>query len=162
MLLAIDNSVSGYNRSSLLSRFNSGETIAPDLIFRELYDVSYRFYEFTGGAFDVAAGPLFDAWGFGFKGNGFPDDGRDAICLDKTSNGLCLVLFQTKPIGYLLQSGKSSRTLSQFRQALSTAQSYGCSAGRVSLIVKRASRLQLVVSWAECVKRDWCHCYRFG
>lgn len=76
LLLAIDNSVSGYNRSSLLSQFNEGEAIVPDLIFRELYDVSYRFYEFTGGAFDVAAGPLFDAWGFGFKGNGFPDDGR--------------------------------------------------------------------------------------
>ncbi len=74
VLLAIDNSVSGYNRSSLLSRFNSGGTIAPDLIFRELYDVSYKFFELTDGAFDVAAGPLFDAWGFGFKGNTFPTD----------------------------------------------------------------------------------------
>lgn len=74
ILLAIDNSVSGYNRSSLLSRFNAGETIAPDLIFKELYDVSYKFYVFTDGAFDVAAGPLFDAWGFGFKENAFPTD----------------------------------------------------------------------------------------
>lgn len=74
VLLAIDNSVSGYNRSSLLSRFNSGGTIAPDLIFRELYDVSYKFFELTDGAFDVAAGPLYDAWGFGFKGNTFPTD----------------------------------------------------------------------------------------
>ncbi|MGN0189811.1 MAG: FAD:protein FMN transferase [Candidatus Cryptobacteroides sp.] len=90
VLLAIDNSVSGYNRSSLLSKFNAGEPVAPDLIFRELYDISYKFYEFTGGAFDVAAGPLFDAWGFGFKGNGFPTDqevedlrencGMDALC----------------------------------------------------------------------------------
>ena len=30
ILQAIDNSVSGYNKKSLLSRFNAGETIIPD------------------------------------------------------------------------------------------------------------------------------------
>ncbi|MCM1501561.1 MAG: FAD:protein FMN transferase [Bacteroidales bacterium] len=74
ILLRIDNSVSGYNKGSLLSRFNAGETIVPDDIFLEIYRLSYKFYELTDGAFDVAAGPLFDIWGFGFKGEGFPDD----------------------------------------------------------------------------------------
>ncbi len=76
ILLRIDNSISGYNKGSLLSRFNAGETIVPDDIFIEIYKLSYHFHELTGGAFDVAAGPLFDIWGFGFKGNSFPSDGQ--------------------------------------------------------------------------------------
>ena len=71
VILAIDNSLSGYNKGSLLSRFNAGETIVPDDIFIDIYKVSYDFYRKTDGAFDVAAGPLFDIWGFGFKGNSF-------------------------------------------------------------------------------------------
>ncbi len=77
VILAIDNSLSGYNKGSLLSRFNAGETIVPDDIFIDIYKVSYDFYRKTDGAFDVAAGPLFDIWGFGFKGNGFPDDSQE-------------------------------------------------------------------------------------
>ena len=34
ILLVIDNSVSGYNPSSLLSRFNAGEDVRPDAVFR--------------------------------------------------------------------------------------------------------------------------------
>lgn len=76
ILLRIDNSISGYNKGSLLSRFNAGETIVPDDIFIDIYRLSYHFYDLTEGAFDVAAGPLFDVWGFGFKGNSFPSDGQ--------------------------------------------------------------------------------------
>ncbi len=74
ILTAIDNSLSGYNPSSLLTRFNAGETIMPDTLFTEMYRLSRLFYEFTDGAFDVAAGPLFDAWGFGFKDGELPSD----------------------------------------------------------------------------------------
>ncbi len=72
ILLAIDKSVSGYNKGSILSRFNSGEKVLPDEIFIDLYKKSYFYYEETGGAFDIAAGALFDAWGFGFKSNELP------------------------------------------------------------------------------------------
>jgi len=78
VLTRVDNSVSGYNKGSLLSRFNAGEDIVPDEIFIEIYGLSYYFYELTGGAFDAAAGPLFDIWGFGFKGDSFPSDGEVA------------------------------------------------------------------------------------
>lgn len=74
VITAIDNSVSGYNEKSLLSRFNRGEKIVPDSIFLDIYNISYRFYEDTDGAFDVAAGPLFDIWGFGFRDGEFPSD----------------------------------------------------------------------------------------
>lgn len=72
ILQAIDNSVSGYNKKSLLSRFNAGETIAPDQIFMDIYGHAYEIYELTEGVVDVAAAPLFDIWGFGFANDSLP------------------------------------------------------------------------------------------
>lgn len=63
----IDQSVSGYNRQSLLSKFNNGEQINPDKIFTDVFNYAIRFHKETNGAVDVSAAPLFDLWGFGFK-----------------------------------------------------------------------------------------------
>ena len=76
ILLRIDRSLSGYNKGSLLSRLNAGETIRPDELLIDIYGRSYEIYESTSGAVDVASGPLFDLWGFGFSNGDFPDDGR--------------------------------------------------------------------------------------
>ena len=72
LLRNIDNSLSGYNRKSLLSRFNAGETIVPDTLFNEIYDLAFDVYDQTGGAVDVASAPLFDIWGFGFANDSLP------------------------------------------------------------------------------------------
>lgn len=72
LLHGIDNSLSGYNKKSLLSRFNAGETINPDQMFVEIYSKAYDVFEQTAGAVDVAAGPLFDIWGFGFANDSLP------------------------------------------------------------------------------------------
>ncbi len=74
ILVRIDNSLSGYNRKSLLSKFNSGESIRPDSLFSDIYDKAYRFYDLTEGVVDAASAPLFDIWGFGFKTGDMPDD----------------------------------------------------------------------------------------
>ena len=37
ILSRIDNSISGYNRKSLLSRFNSGQEVVPDRIFIDVF-----------------------------------------------------------------------------------------------------------------------------
>ena len=68
----IDNSLSGYNKKSLLSRFNAGETIVPDNLFLDIYEHAYDLYEETGGILDVASAPLFDLWGFGFTSDSLP------------------------------------------------------------------------------------------
>jgi thiamine biosynthesis lipoprotein len=74
ILVNIDNSLSGYNRKSLVSKFNDGDQISPDSLFLDIYARSYEIYDATSGAVDVAAAPLFDIWGFGFKSGNMPDD----------------------------------------------------------------------------------------
>lgn len=63
----IDFSISGYNKGSLLSKFNRGEECVPDKYFTEVFELSKIIYEQTDGLFDVSGGPLFDLWGFGFS-----------------------------------------------------------------------------------------------
>ena len=75
LLKAIDYSLSGYNKNSLLSRFNEGETIKPDSLFIDIYGRSVAIFENTDGAVDVASGPLYNIWGFGFKNGTLPSDG---------------------------------------------------------------------------------------
>lgn len=74
ILNAVDTTLSGYNRNSLLSRRNAGEAVELNDMFREIEAISESYREMTGGAFDVSAGPLFDAWGFGFTSGSMPDD----------------------------------------------------------------------------------------
>ena len=81
LLTAIDFSLSGYNMNSLLSRYNAGEDIEPDRFFREVRALSERYRSETGGAFDAAAAPLFDIWGFGFTADSLPDPGRITAAL---------------------------------------------------------------------------------
>ena len=76
ILLQIDRSLSGYNKNSILSRLNAGESVVPDTLFMDLYRRSYEFYENTAGVLDVASAPLFDIWGFGFSKGEFPSDER--------------------------------------------------------------------------------------
>ena len=76
ILTAFDNSLSGYNPNSLLTRFNAGEAIVPDSVFIEIYRMAGKFYELTGGAVDVSSGALFDIWGFGFTSDSLPSADR--------------------------------------------------------------------------------------
>lgn len=72
LLLQIDTTLSGYNRNSQLSRFNAGDTLLLSPMFAEVYALSYALWQRSEGAVDVAAGPLFDAWGFGFSRDSLP------------------------------------------------------------------------------------------
>ena len=94
ILRNIDNSLSGYNKNSLLSRFNAGETITPDSIFNDIYSHAVRIFKETEGIVDVAASPLFDLWGFGFKSGDFPSDEKVRETMD--SCGMELMMTQKK------------------------------------------------------------------
>ncbi len=81
LLTAIDFSLSGYNKNSLLTRYNAGEAVEPDRFFTEVRALSERYRQETGGAFDVSAAPLFDIWGFGFTADSLPDPERITAAL---------------------------------------------------------------------------------
>lgn len=74
ILTLVDTTLSGYNKSSMLSRFNAGETIVPNSLFCDIYAYCSDLYRETGGCLDIASGPLFDIWGFGFSTDSLPSD----------------------------------------------------------------------------------------
>ena len=89
ILTRIDTTLSGYNKGSLLSRFNAGETIRPNRLFLEMYREAYGWFERSEGVLDFAAGPVFDAWGFGFKSGEMPSD--EEVARIRTSCGMRLL-----------------------------------------------------------------------
>ena len=74
ILTLVDTTLSGYNKGSMLSRFNRGETIRPNSLFIDMYAFAREWWERTDGALDCAAAPVYDAWGFGFKNDTLPSD----------------------------------------------------------------------------------------
>lgn len=89
LILQVDTTLSGYNKKSLLSRFNVGERIPATPMFVEMYRQAYALWERSEGALDFAAGPLFDAWGFGFKNSSFPSD--EEVSRLRSSCGMSLL-----------------------------------------------------------------------
>ena len=81
ILKDIDTTLSGYNKGSQLSRLNAGDTIRPSGMLIAMYDYGYNVWKETEGAVDVAAGPLFDIWGFGFKNDSLPSAGKVAATM---------------------------------------------------------------------------------
>lgn len=63
-----NKSVSTYDTTSIISRFNRNESgLKQDNIFLENLKISMDISNATKGAFDPTVAPLVDAWGFGFK-----------------------------------------------------------------------------------------------
>ncbi len=64
----IDKSMSLWDTTSIISRWNSGDSTAiPDVHFMNVLKKSIEVAEISGGAFDPTVGPLVNAWGFGAK-----------------------------------------------------------------------------------------------
>lgn len=88
LLTLIDTTLSGYNKGSQLSRFNAGKPVALNGMFKEIFTISKRLFDETEGALDMASGPLYDAWGFGFTHDSLPSplivDSLRSVCgMDK-------------------------------------------------------------------------------
>ena len=101
VLLEIDRSLSGYNKGSLLSRFNAGEDPCLNDLFVACFTRSKEIWAETDGAFDPSAAPLFDLWGFGFQNRGTVTQpaidsilqfvGMDLLTLETRDDGIHLV-----------------------------------------------------------------------
>ncbi len=64
---SVNQSLSTYDTTSVISRFNRAETgTKTDSHFRKVYETGLKVTDATNGAFDMTIAPLVNAWGFGF------------------------------------------------------------------------------------------------
>lgn len=68
ILIAFDNSLSTYNKKSILTKFNTCDSsLLVDDFFVTVFNLSKKIYEQTDGAFNPTVTHLVNAWGFGFE-----------------------------------------------------------------------------------------------
>ena len=72
-LAAVDNSLSPFNKGSLITAINENRDTVADAMFTAVFNLAQNISEKTSGAFDITVAPLVNAWGFGFK-NGIAVD----------------------------------------------------------------------------------------
>ena len=63
----VDQSMSTFNKGSVISKINRNEQVQPDKMFADVFQLAEKISNETNGAFDVTVAPLVNAWGFGFK-----------------------------------------------------------------------------------------------
>lgn len=79
-LHSVEESVSVFSPSSVVSQVNSNATDKVDSIFSEIYQASCKIFDESDGYFDPTLAPLIEAYGFaGRKGNIPGKDATDSI-----------------------------------------------------------------------------------
>lgn len=73
VLNSVDNSLSPFNKNSIITAINNNENVLPDSMFLRVFSMAQHISKETDGAFDITVAPLVNAWGFGFK-RGIPTD----------------------------------------------------------------------------------------
>lgn len=66
VMSTVDNSLSAFNKTSLLSKINRCESNKIDTLFRHVFNVSTRVNRLSDGMFDPTVAPLVNIWGFGY------------------------------------------------------------------------------------------------
>lgn len=66
-LQEVDNSLSPYNKNSIITRINQNQDTTVNTYFTDVFTLSQKVSAETEGAFDITVAPLVNAWGFGFK-----------------------------------------------------------------------------------------------
>ncbi len=71
-LKKVDNSLSTFNKQSVISKINRNEDVKADGMFAEVFSLARRISDEPGGAFDITVAPMVNLWGFGFKSGTAP------------------------------------------------------------------------------------------
>ncbi len=66
-LKKVDQSLSPFNKTSIITRINNGEKVKVDAMFAEVFNLAEKISQETNGAFDITVAPMVNLWGFGFK-----------------------------------------------------------------------------------------------
>ena len=72
-LMQVDNSLSPFNKKSIITAINNNSDTLPDEKFKRVFALAQEISRKTDGAFDITVAPLVNAWGFGFKKGIAPD-----------------------------------------------------------------------------------------
>ena len=73
-LQKVDNSLSPFNKQSIITKVNNNEEIVVDRMFKEVFLLAMNISKETDGAFDITVAPLVNVWGFGFKNDQTPNE----------------------------------------------------------------------------------------
>jgi len=73
----INNSMSTYSDTSIISRINNNESVKADNHFVNVFNTSKKIFDKTKGKFDPSIGILVNFWGFGPKFTNMPIDSLD-------------------------------------------------------------------------------------
>ena len=60
-----DNSLSMFNKNSVISQINRNEAVQTDSLFEHMFYEAQAISQLSNGAFDITVAPLVNAWGFG-------------------------------------------------------------------------------------------------
>ena len=63
----VDNSLSPFNKTSIISKINRNEKVTTNKMFEDVFMLAQTISDNTNGCFDITVAPLVNAWGFGFK-----------------------------------------------------------------------------------------------
>ena len=66
-LKKVDQSLSPFNKESVISQVNRNENVQVNGMFKEVFNLAMNIAQDTQGAFDITVAPLVNEWGFGFK-----------------------------------------------------------------------------------------------
>ena len=66
-LKKVEQSLSPFNKTSVISKVNRNENPVIDPMFKEVFLLAENISNETHGAFDITVAPLVNEWGFGFK-----------------------------------------------------------------------------------------------
>lgn len=72
ILNEVDNSLSPFNKNSIITKINENTPVTPDKMFVEVFQLAKQISTETNGAFDITVAPMVNVWGFGFKNGTSP------------------------------------------------------------------------------------------
>ena len=80
----LDNSVSPYNKASLITALNNNTSTQADGYICRLLKASWTVNHESGGAFDFTLGKISDLWGIGTDNERVPEEDEIKAALDKS------------------------------------------------------------------------------
>ncbi|MCM1254867.1 MAG: FAD:protein FMN transferase [Duncaniella sp.] len=114
----VEMSLSPFNKNSLISKINRGDSMPVDSLLRRVFLASQDVNRHSNGTFDPTVAPLINLWGFGYKETGVKPT-QEAI--DSILSLVGIAECEIDSIGYIIK--KSENTEFNFS---AITKGYGC------------------------------------